>query len=143
MEGRPRLPDQVDRHIRPELEQALDHFRVVVLHGARQCGKTTLARLVARARRGTYVSLDDELTLSAALSDPITFLQNQQYPLVIDEVQLAGDRLVRAVKRLVDEDSVPGRFLLTGSTNFLTVPVISESLAGRVAILNLRPFSQA
>lgn len=143
MEGRPRLPDQVERHIRPELEQALDHFRVVVLHGARQCGKTTLARLVARARRGTYVSLDDELTLSAALSDPITFLQNQQYPLVIDEVQLAGDRLVRAVKRLVDEDSVPGRFLLTGSTNFLTVPVISESLAGRVAILNLRPFSQA
>ena len=143
MEGRPRLPDQVERHIRPALEQALDSFRVVVLHGARQCGKTTLARLVARERQGTYVSLDDELTCRAALSDPVTFLQNRHYPLVIDEVQLAGDRLVRAIKRFVDEEPVPGRFLLTGSTNFLTVPVISESLAGRVNILNLRPFSRA
>lgn len=139
----PRLPDQVERHIRPELEKALDHFRVVVLHGARQCGKTTLARQVAQGREGTYVSLDDEITRSAALSDPLTFLQNRRLPLVIDEVQLAGDRLVRAVKRLVDDDPAPGRFLLTGSTNFLTVPVISESLAGRVSILNLRPFSQA
>ena len=143
MEGIPSLPAQVERHIRPALEEALDVFRVVVLHGARQCGKTTLARLVARERGGTYVSLDDELIRSAALSDPITFLQNRRYPLVIDEVQLAGDRLVRAVKRLVDEDPAPGRYLLTGSTNFLTVPVISESLAGRVSILNLRPFSQA
>ena len=137
------VSNQVERHIRPTLEQALDSFRVVVLHGARQCGKTTLARLVARERQGTYVSLDDELVLRAALSDPITFLQNRSYPLVIDEVQLAGDRLVRAVKRFVDQDPTPGRFLLTGSTNFLTVPVISESLAGRVSILNLRPFSQA
>ena len=143
MERIPTLPALVERHVRPALEEALDVFRVVVLHGARQCGKTTLARLVARERGGTYVSLDDDLDRSAALSDPITFLQNRRYPLVIDEVQLAGDRLVRAVKRLVDEDPATGRFLLTGSTNFLTVPVISESLAGRVRILNLRPFSQA
>ncbi|MCQ3804159.1 MAG: ATP-binding protein [bacterium] len=143
MEGSFRFSGQVERHIRPVLDKALDHFRVVVLHGARQSGKTTLARLVAQERGGTYVSLDDELVRNAALSDPLTVLQYQPYPLVIDEVQLAGDRLVRTVKRLVDEDPVPGRFLLTGSTNFLTVPVISESLAGRVNILNLRPFSQA
>lgn len=139
----PKIPSQVDRHIQPTLERSLNAFRVVVLHGARQSGKTTLARLVAQKRHGAYVSLDDDLTRHAALSDPLTFLQNRPYPLVIDEVQLAGDRLVRAVKRFVDHDPSPGRFLLTGSTNFLTVPVISESLAGRVSILNLQPFSQA
>ena len=133
----------VDRHQRPRVEEALDAFRVVVLHGARQCGKTTLARLVVDARGGTYVSLDDDAERSAALDDPLTFLTERRHPLAVDEVQLGGDRLVRAVKRLVDEDATPGRFLLAGSTNFLTVPTLSESLAGRARILRLRPFSEA
>ena len=113
----------------------------MVLHGARQCGKTTLAKQVAADRGGTYTTLDDEQTLRAALDDPRTFLLEQPHPLVIDEIQLGGDRLVRSVKMAVDDVQDRGRFLLTGSTDFLSVPTISESLAGRAAILRLWPFS--
>ncbi len=133
----------VERHLAPRLREALDTFRVVVLHGARQSGKTTLAKRVAAERDGTYTTLDDEQTRLAALEDPVTFLSEQRYPMVIDEIQLGGDRLVRAVKIAVDDDQATGRFLLTGSTDFLSVPTISESLAGRAAILRLWPMSAA
>ena len=133
----------VSRHLQPHLSEALDNFRVVVLHGARQCGKSTLARLVAGERGGTYTSLDDDAARQAALADPRGFLLDQGHPLVVDEIQLGGDRVVRAIKQAVDADPAPGRFLLTGSTNFLTVPAISESLAGRVRLLRLWPLSQA
>ena len=131
------------RHARQRIDEALDHFRVVVLHGARQCGKSTLARLVSSERGGTYTSLDDDAVRQAAVADPLGFLLDQRHPLVIDEIQLGGDRVVRAVKQAVDADPAPGRFLLAGSTNFLTVPAISESLAGRVRLLRLWPLSQA
>ncbi len=133
----------VERHLGPRVREALDTFRVVVLHGARQSGKTTLAKQVAAERGGTYTTLDDEQTRLAALEDPLTFLREQPYPMVIDEIQLGGDRVVRAVKMAVDDDPAPGRFLLTGSTDFLSVPTISESLAGRAAILRLWPMSAA
>jgi len=133
----------VSRHLGRHVHEALGAFRAVVLHGARQSGKTTLVRQVATALGGTYTTLDDEQTRQAALDDPITFLSGRAYPIVVDEIQLGGDRLVRAVKRLVDSDDARGRFLLSGSTNFLTVPTISESLAGRTAILRLHPFSVA
>ena len=133
----------VERHMRRRLADALSSARVVILHGARQCGKTTLARAVAAEHGGTYLTLDDTQMLDAALSDPRTFLRTDTPPLVIDEVQLGGDRLVREIKIAVDEDGTRGRFLLTGSTNFLTVPTVSESLAGRAVILRLWPFSQA
>lgn len=143
MSPTPEHSTQINRHMRPRLEEALNAFRVVLLHGARQSGKTTLARLVAAEQGGDYASLDDEATLQAALADPLTFLSELRPPATVDEIQLGGDRLVRTVKRLVDDDPTPGRFLLTGSTNFLTVPNISESLAGRVRILNLGPLSEA
>ena len=127
----------------PRVEEALDAFRVVVLHGARQCGKTTLAQRIAQDRGGAYVSLDDDATRLAALDDPRSFLISQPVPLIVDEVQLGGDRLVRAIKQIVDDNPVPGQFLLTGSTDFLTVPVISESLAGRARVLRLWPLSEA
>ena len=132
----------VPRHMEPRVAEAMDHFRVVVLHGARQCGKSTLARLVADDRGGTYTSLDDDAARQAALADPRGFLLDQGLPLVVDEIQLGGDRVVRALKQVVDADPAPGRFLLTGSTNFLTVPTISESLAGRARVLRLWPLSQ-
>ena len=133
----------IERHLGPQLKSALDIFRVVVLHGARQSGKTTLAKQIADERRGAYVSLDDPQILDAAVSDPRTFVHSQPHPLVIDEIQVGGDNLVRAVKMAVDDNNERGRFLLTGSTNFLTVPTISESLAGRAAIMRLWPLSQS
>ena len=133
----------VGRHMGRRLADALGRARVVVLHGARQCGKTTLARAAAAERGGTYVTLDDQQMRDAALADPRTFLRSYALPLVIDEVQIGGERLVREIKIAVDEDAARGRFLLTGSTNFLTVPTISESLAGRAVILRLWPFSRA
>ncbi|WP_420623883.1 ATP-binding protein [Candidatus Poriferisodalis sp.] len=135
--------EHVERRAQQQIRAALDAFRVVVLHGARQCGKTTLARAVAAERGGTYATLDDPAVLAVALDDPQTFLLNQPHPLVVDEVQLGGDPLVRAVKMAVDDRGEPGRFLLTGSTNFLSVPTISESLAGRAAIVQLWPLSQS
>ena len=133
----------VQRHLETIVDSSLDAFRVVVLHGARQSGKTTLARTVAQQRGGTYVSLDDDALRLAALDDPFATLTSLAPPAVIDEIQLGGDRVVRAVKRIVDDNPTPGRFLLTGSTNFLSVPTISESLAGRARILRLAPFSEA
>ena len=133
----------IRRHLGDRARDALGGFRVVVLHGARQAGKTTLAQLIAKEFCGTYTTLDDESMLQAATDDPVAFLTDWPAPLVVDEVQVAGDRLIKSVKRLVDTDQTPGRFLLTGSTNFLTVPTISESLAGRARILHLAPLSQA
>ncbi len=64
---------------------------------------------------GTYVTLDDDAVREAALADPRSFLMSQAAPLAIDEIQLGGDRIVRMIKQLVDEDPTPARFLLTGS----------------------------
>ena len=125
------------------LDDAMEASRAVVLHGARQSGKTTLARQVAQRRGGSYVTLDDDATRLAVLDDPMAYLSGLRPPAVVDEVQLGGDRVVRAVKRLVDDSDERCRFLLTGSTNFLSVPAISESLAGRARILRLFPFTQA
>ncbi|HEX5494550.1 MAG TPA: AAA family ATPase, partial [Mycobacteriales bacterium] len=115
---------------------------MLVLHGARQVGKTTLARIFADRVGGAYVTLDDADQRSAAAADPPTFLSASGTPLVIDEVQRVGEPLVLAIKAQVDRDDRPGRFMVTGSTNFLTVPSISETLAGRADIVTLWPLSQ-
>ena len=132
---------EVPRHIEPRLRHALDTFRVVVLEGPRQSGKTTLAHRIVGS--GTYLNLDDATVRSFALDDPAGLIAGRPRPIVIDEVQRGGDDLVRAVKLAVDVDPTPGGFLLTGSTGFLTVPVFSESLAGRAVFFNLAPLSQA
>lgn len=128
------------RRIEPALRHALGVFRVVVLHGPRQSGKTTLSRRVLDG--GTFLSLDDPALLPLALDDPTGFVAGRSRPVVIDEVQRGGDDLVRAIKLAVDADPSPGGFLLTGSTSFLTVPVLSESLAGRAVFFHLAPFSE-
>lgn len=132
----------VPRRARREIEETLHVLRVAVLNGPRQAGKTTLARQVVGATGGSFVSLDDAATLRACLGDPRTFLTAYRKPLVVDEFQLAGDVLLRAVKGIVDADPARGQYLLTGSTRFLTVPTISESLAGRAGIVDLWPYTQ-
>ncbi len=133
-------PLELKRNLESIVRRHLDSFRVVMIHGARQTGKTTLARRIAAT--GSYLGLDDNDLLRIAREDPVGLLMGLQRPVVIDEVQRAGDSLVRAIKMAVDVDRTPGQFLLTGSANFLAVPNISESLAGRVSILELSPFSQ-
>ena len=111
---------------------------VVLLNGARQTGKTTLAQELASGSQ--YFTLDDAATLAVAASDPAGFIKNLPGPVVIDEIQKAPD-LFPAIKLSVDKDRRPGHFLLTGSANVMTLPRLSESLAGRMEIIPLFPFS--
>lgn len=116
--------------------------RVTVVSGPRQSGKTTLVRTQLADTGGLMRSLDEQGVLSAALTDPAGFVAVGDRPLIIDEVQRGGEPLVRAIKVQVDRDSRPGQFVLTGSSNFLTVPTISESLAGRAGFVEVWPFTQ-
>ena len=130
------------RNIEPLLREALSDTRVVYLAGPRQCGKSTLARAFAEATGRRYLSLDDPLTLDLARADPAGFVrQADLQPLVIDEAQRLPELLL-AIKQAVDADNRPGRFLLTGSANFLALPRVADSLAGRVEILELQTLSQ-
>lgn len=132
----------IRRSIAEKIVQALGDTPVVLIHGARQTGKSTLARWIASdAHRATFLTLDDAGVFSAASSDPAGFLAGLDGPVVIDEIQLVPD-LFRTIKLEVDHDRHPGRFLLTGSANVMFLPQLSESLAGRMEIHRLWPFSQ-
>lgn len=123
------------------LLESLAAFRAVVVQGARQVGKSTLVGGVAVRRGSGVVSLDREEDMRAALDDPGDLLRRLGTPAVIDEVQRGGDRLVLAIKQRLDADRSAGQFILTGSSNFLTTPALSESLAGRIDLLTLWPLS--
>ena len=129
------------RNLTPRLLRAIEDSPVVFLNGARQVGKSTLAQSIVRDKGGRYLTLDELDVLSAANSDPKGFLSGLKGLTVIDEVQKAP-ALFPAIKVLVDKDRRPARFLLTGSANVLTVPKISESLAGRMQLVNLHTLSQ-
>jgi uncharacterized protein len=123
-----------------QISVALADTPVVLLNGPRQCGKTTLVRdLIAGDR--PYMTLDDETALEGARHDPAGFVRGVERA-TIDEVQRAPG-LLRAIKRSVDLDRRPGRFLLTGSADLLTLPMVSDSLAGRMAVVTLLPLSRA
>ena len=127
---------------------------MVLLNGARQTGKTTLALEQLAENTSSYVSLDDAAMLSSGRADATGFLEGlvalheeKKVPLVIDEVQHAPE-LFPAIKLLVDKErqakrQCAGKFLLTGSANVLLLPKISESLAGRMEVLTLWPLSQS
>ncbi|MFM7554794.1 MAG: ATP-binding protein, partial [Verrucomicrobiota bacterium] len=128
------------RRIEQRLDAAIADTPAVLVAGPRQAGKTTLAR--QRATVGMrYLTLDDELTLLSAQGDPAGMIRSLDRA-VIDEVQRAPQLLV-AIKKSIDEDRRPGRFLLTGSTNLMTLPTVTDSLAGRMETLTLLPLSQA
>ena len=130
------------RHLTTRVHDALADTPVVLLQGARQVGKSTLAQdLVRHGRLDRYVTLDDLTTLSAARGDPAGFLAGFEGSVAIDEVQRAPELLL-AIKAAVDRDRRPGRFLLTGSANVLQLPRVADSLAGRIEVLTLRPLSQ-
>lgn len=114
-------------------------FRVVSLTGARQVGKTTLVRRLCAEEGRAYVSLEDPVARAAAQADPDGWLEANPAPLAIDEIQHVP-ALFPALKRRVDRDNRPGRYLITGSALWLSMKSIGESLAGRTAILELWPF---
>mgnify|MGYP001614604741 FL=1 len=122
------------------IETALKTFPVVVVTGMRQVGKSTLLEKAPAFRRRRFVTLDDFAQLEEAQSSPETFL-GREGPLTIDEAQRCPELLV-AIKKAVDTDRVPGRFLLSGSANFALLKNVSESLAGRAIYLPLQPFTR-
>lgn len=111
----------------------------LLVNGPRQCGKTTLARKFAENM--AYVSLDDPALLAAAKTDPIGFIRRHD-AIIIDEIQRAPE-LLMAIKLSIDNDRRSGRFLLTGSANLMALPTVADSLAGRMEVHTLLPFSNA
>lgn len=132
----------IDRHIASYLLDAVADTPVVFLNGARQTGKSTLVKAITqRSHPARYITLDDATILAAIKHDPTGFVGGLNGSVVIDEVQKAPE-LFPIIKADVDRNRLPGRFLLTGSANVLLLPHLSESLAGRMEILSLWPFSQ-
>ncbi len=128
------------RLITSRVSEALTDTPVVLITGPRRSGKTTLVRQWVESG-WRYLTLDDQTVLDAARSDPVGFIRTLDR-VVIDEIQRVPE-LMLAIKKTVDEDYRPGRFLLTGSANVLMLPRVADSLAGRIEPLSLLPLSQA
>lgn len=122
------------------VEKALKTRRVLLLSGARQCGKTTLAKQLA-VKDAAYRTLDDLAMKQLAENDPQGFVKHTDKMLIIDEIQRVPE-LLSAIKLVVDENTEPGQYLLTGSANIQSLPGVQESLAGRIRKVRLRPLSQ-
>lgn len=132
------------RYAQKKIREALADTPVVVLVGPRQVGKTTLVKQFCSEGSGNwaYVTLDDKAQLDFARDDPVGFVRNQSADhVVIDEVQRAPD-LFLAIKQSVDENRLPGRFLLTGSANAMLLPQLADSLAGRIEVIQLLPLTE-
>ena len=130
----------IPRSLAPVLGEALADTPVVCLLGPRQSGKTTLVQQLAPDR--AYVSLDDHNYYQTARTDPAGFVASLPDAVTLDEVQRAPE-LLPAIKRAVDRDRRPGRFVLTGSANLLLVPTVTESLAGRMETAQLHPLTES
>jgi uncharacterized protein len=132
----------LQRYLAAPLEDALADTSAVLVNGARQTGKSTLvqsADVIGRGRH--YLTFDDPGVLSAARNDPNGFISGLGMPVTLDEVQHVPE-LFPVIKKMIDRERKPGQFLLTGSANVMMLPKLAESLAGRIEILTLWPFSQ-
>ncbi len=129
------------RYAEPRLTEALADSPVVLIHGPRQSGKTTLAQVVGERASYAYLSFDDDVARGAAEADPAGFVADLPERAILDEVQRVP-ALFSALKTAVDRRRTAGRFMLTGSANVLLVPKLADSLAGRMQILRLHPLAQ-
>lgn len=123
------------------LRESVQDTPVVLIHGSRQCGKTTLAQSVGGKLGYHYITFDDDNQLQAAQTDPIGFVESLPEYTILDEIQRTPE-LFTAIKACVDQNRKPGRFILTGSANVLLLPQLADSLAGRMEIIHLRPLAQ-
>ena len=130
----------IKRHIQKSLIQAAGEYPVVILIGPRQSGKTTLVRTTFNKHR--YVSLEDPDNREFALEDPKGFLGQFSGSVILDEIQRVPE-LFSYIQGIVDEQDASGQFILTGSQNFLLMEKVSQSLAGRCAVLHLLPFTRS
>lgn len=130
------------RNITDSVKEALSDTAVVLLIGARQCGKSTLVQsLSGEGYDPQYLTFDDPTLLAVASEDPMAFLSSVQRPVIFDEIQRIPELLI-PIKKMVDEDRQPGSFLLTGSANVLLLPTVADALVGRMEAITLRPLSQ-
>lgn len=131
---------KIPRWQKKQLERMMAERRVLLLAGARQTGKTTLAKSLVSSDT-EYRTLDNPAMREAAEADPVSFIKHEGQTLIIDEVQHVP-ALLSAIKMAVDENNRPGQFLLTGSANLSAIPQAQESLAGRISKTRLRPIAQ-
>jgi hypothetical protein len=129
------LENYIKRAAEKKVLEVSEHFPVLLITGPRQVGKTTMLRQLAGKDR-KYVSLDHPMIRQLAVTDPELFLQRYEPPVLIDEIQYAP-QLLPFIKLYVDEHKNKGDFWLTGSQMFHLMKDVSESLAGRVGIINL------
>lgn len=129
----------IPRLIKTKLVSLTSQFRVITITGPRQSGKTTLCKEIFKEK--TYLSLENPDLRNQAETDPISFLARAgKNGAVIDEIQRVPE-LLSYIQGIVDEDQIPGQFILTGSAQLLMLEKVTQTLAGRTAILNLLPFS--
>lgn len=140
----------IKRVIEKTIKKMVNEFPVIVISGARQVGKSTMLKMIKEDNMN-YVTLDDLDARNLALSDPKYFLEQYSYPLLIDEIQYAPN-LLPYIKMIVDDEKfkalknnteVKSLFWLTGSQQFKVMKDVSESLAGRVGVLNLYSLSNS
>eukprot|EP01136_Pigoraptor_vietnamica_P017936 Opistho-1_new@63788 len=129
------------RFLTSVLENRLSYSPVTLVTGPRQAGKTTLVKQFAHEKKRTYLSLDSISHLSAFQLEPWSYLDRQDKPLILDEIQRVP-KAFQAIKSDVDKACFPGRYLLTSSVNPLGVPQLGKALIGRMAICTLWPLSQ-
>jgi len=139
--GRP-MNNIYPRYSLQSITQALLDTPVVFVAGPRQSGKTTLVKQLITGHPWKYITLDDQTQLTLAKADPVGFIKNlSEKHIAIDEIQRLPELLL-TIKQVVDENRLPGRFLLTGSSNALVLPQVADSLAGRIESILLNPLSE-
>ena len=131
----------IHRHLERKFLRMNEFFKVILVTGARQVGKTTMLKHLCKEQDRTYVTLDNLGARELAKRDPVLFFQTYKPPMIIDEVQYAPE-LFSQIKLMCDDSSDTGLFWLTGSQQYDMIKNVRETLAGRVGILDLYPLSK-
>ena len=132
--------DFINRHAKKTIERMANSYPAVLVTGARQTGKTTLLQKSIESKNIQYLTFDDPMEEASAKSDPKSFLEFHPYPYMFDEIQYFPD-LFRYLKIQIDKNRHNGMYFLTGSQQFKLMETASESLSGRIGIVELYPLS--